>query len=111
MELKIRDEKRMLDAIQECRELIDAETMAKYDSEWAGSLDECDYCGETITPELEFFADAEIHLDEGVWGILCPFCLISGGNEMVWGRGQLYHYEPGRKRWRLVAGFPPENLR
>lgn len=111
MGIKFWDDARMKEAIQECYELIDEKSMQEYDSEWAGPVTECDNCGELITRKTAFFADAEMFLDEGIWGILCPVCLISGGNEMVWGRGQLYHYVTDQKRWRLVAGFPPVHMR
>lgn len=111
MELEFIIEEKMRRGIEDCRELVDARTAAEYDREWAGEIDTCDFCGEKIQPDMELFADAEIHLDDGVWGILCPYCISMGGNEMVWGRGQLYQYQADRNAWLMVAGFPPEHLR
>ena len=104
-------EERLKEAIFECREMALPDTAREYSSEWLGSLEDCGYCGEKLTPELEFFADSEINPGDGIWGLLCPVCLTYGGNEMIWGKGQLYQYQTKSNSWVLVAGFMPKRLR
>jgi hypothetical protein len=102
--------RKMREGIADCHELIDANTAAAYNREWAGLLECCAVCEEQLREKLEFFADAEIYPDEGNWGLLCPWCLTDGANQMVWGKGQLYQYRPDRQAWVMVAGFPPRHL-
>lgn len=101
---------KMRQGIEDCRELVDMETALAYNREWAGSFEPCSLCGQAICPEVEFFADAELYPDDGYWGIMCPWCISYGGNEMEWGKGQLYQYQPDRRAWLMVAGFPPRHL-
>lgn len=101
------DSLRMQDAIDKCREMAQFDQAYEFGIQWAGDLDECAHCGERISPQIEFFADAETYQDDGVWGLLCPVCLTYGGNEMVWGKGQLYQFRSDSNVWLLVAGFPP----
>lgn len=104
------DPTRMRIAQQECREMVQADLADKFSREWTGELENCAACDEQLLPALEFFADTETYPGEGVWGLLCPLCLTYGGNEMEWGKGQLYQYRADLKQWRMVAGFPPRHL-
>ena len=104
------DPARIRSAIEDCQEMADLATAGEYKRYWAGGLDPCDHCGADITPDLAYFCEGEICPDEAAWGFLCPVCLTYGGNEMVWGKGQLYQYQPSERAWLMVAGFPPRHL-
>lgn len=62
----------------------------------------CDQCGKSLANE-KYFIDGEIR-GSSAWGNMCGHCHSLSGEEIGWGKGQLY-LNRGTNGWIMVGGF------
>lgn len=65
--------------------------------------DTCDICGEPLK-NRRFMIDGKVR-GHSAWACMCSDCFLAVGEEIAWGKGQLYQQDP--QGWRLVGGEGP----
>lgn len=66
--------------------------------------DTCDICKEPLK-NRRFMIDGKVR-GHSAWACMCSDCFLAVGEEITWGKGQLYQRDP--QGWRLVGGEGPQ---
>jgi hypothetical protein len=82
-------------------ELVDMDRAEKHRVYYANAPLECDICSCSLENE-KYMIDGKVQ-DYGVWACMCSDCFNSFGENISWGKGQLYLRN--NKGWLLVSGF------
>ncbi|MBA5608513.1 hypothetical protein H3H36_24510 [Duganella sp. FT3S] len=77
------------------------------DGYYAGPPDNCDLCGKSLARE-KYFIDGKLS-GSHMWANMCGHCYRLRGEDIRWGRGQLFK-NCGPGRWLMVGGFEDDEF-
>ena len=85
---------------------VDPQIVESREPAFGYNVKDCDICG-CVLDQHGLYVDGRLR-DDLMWSNMCVDCFKDNGEGIGWGKGQLYARQPDG-RWRLVAGFPPDD--